>query len=51
MVAGDFHSTLQKWSYRINSSTYLFDDDFEHHLDEIGARFGFTPAGRWYISL
>ena len=51
MVTGDFHIALKKWSYRTNSSTYLFDDVFEYHLDEIGARSNFAPAGRWHISL
>ena len=51
MATGDFHIAFKKWSCRTNSSTYLFDDVFEYHLDEIGARFNFTPAGRWHTSL
>ena len=51
MVKGNFSIKLKKWSKRLDSSTYLFDDEFNAHLDEVGARFGFRPAGAWHISL
>ena len=51
MVKGSFNIKLKKWSKRLDSSTYLFDDEFKDHLDEVGARFGFKPAGEWHISL
>ena len=51
MVKGSFNIKLKKWSKRLDSSTYLFDNEFKDHLDEVGARFGFRPAGEWHISL